>query len=262
MLPQWFIVAFIIYLGLWVGSFLNVVIYRLPRGLSVVTPRSRCPSCGTMIRWYHNLPLLSFLFLRGRCAYCRVRISWRYPLVEAVTSAFFVVTYFVMGLRVQLPFVWFLLSALVAIFFIDLDFQIIPVKITLPGIVLGLLFAALTPEMGWVNGLIGAGAGGGAFGLVAVMGDVLFKKKSLGGGDVKLAAMVGAFMGWQKLVVVSLVASALALVWLGASRLVLRRDVRSHQIRFGLYLVIASVVAFFFGDEALRLSLTLFSSLG
>lgn len=261
MLPQWFIVALIIWLGLCVGTFLNVVIYRLPRGLSVAKPRSRCPSCGTMIKWYQNLPLLSFLLLRGRCAYCRARISWRYPLVEGVTTAFFVVAYFTIGLGVQLPLVWFLFSAFVAIFFIDLDFQIVPDQITLPGIALGIVFAALTPEIGWVKGLIGAVAGGGGSGLVAVTGDLLFKKKSLGGGDIKFAAMVGAFMGWQRLIVVCLGASALALLSLGVSRLVVRGNLRSRQIPFGPYLTIASVVAFFWGDELIRFYLALFPSL-
>lgn len=260
MLPQWFVLAFVIWLGLWVGSFLNVVIYRLPRGLSVVKPRSRCPTCGTMIRWYQNLPLVSFVFLRGRCASCGARISWRYPLVEAVTAAFFVVAYLTTGLRVHLPLVWFLLSACVAIFFIDVDFQIIPDKITLPGIALGLVFAALTPEIGWVNGFIGTVAGGGGFWLVAAMGDFVFKKQSLGGGDIKFAAMAGAFMGWQKLIVILLGASVLALLWLGVARLAVRGKVRSHQIPFGPYLAAASVVAFFFGDELIRFYLTWFAA--
>lgn len=110
MIPQWFIVALIVWLGLLVGSFLNVVIYRVPRKLSV-KPRSRCPKCGTMIKWYHNVPLLSFLVLRGRCAHCGVKISWRYPLVEAVTAISFVVAYLAIGLRLQLVFVWLLFSA-------------------------------------------------------------------------------------------------------------------------------------------------------
>lgn len=252
MLPRWFILALIIWLGLWVGSFLNVVIYRVPRGQSVVKPRSRCPHCGRMIKWYQNIPLLSFVLLRGRCAYCEVAISWRYPLVEGITAAFFVAAYLTMGLRVQLPLAWFFLSALVAIFFIDLDFRIIPDAITLPGIALGLAFAALTPEVGWVKGIVGSVAGGGALWLMAITGEALFKKRSVSGGDIKLAAMVGAFMGWQKLIVILSGASVLALFWLGVSSLAVRGQVQGRRIPFGPYLTVAAFVAFLFGDEVIR----------
>ncbi|MBI4610628.1 MAG: prepilin peptidase [Candidatus Rokubacteria bacterium] len=252
MLPRWFVLALIIWLGLWVGSFLNVVIYRVPRGESVVKPRSRCPRCGTMIRWYQNLPLLSFVLLRGRCAYCGVGISWRYPLVEAVTTLFFVLTYLTIGLGVRMLLVWFLVSALLAIFFIDLDFGIIPDRITLPGIALGLAFAALTPGLGWVEGALGSVAGAWALWLVAFIGDVLFKERGVRGADIKLAAMVGAFMGWDRLVATLLAASVLALVWLGVSTLLLRGKVQRHATRVGPYVSIAALVTFLFGDRLIR----------
>jgi len=251
-LPQWFVLPFVIWLGLWVGSFLNVVIYRVPRGQSVVKPRSRCPACGALIRWYQNIPLLSFVLLRGRCAYCGGAISWRYPLVEGVTAAFFVVTYLAMGLRVQLPFAWFFLSALVAIFFIDLDFRIIPDAATLPGIALGLAFAALTPEVGWVKGIVGSVAGGGALWVMALAGAALFKQRAVRGGDVKLAAMVGAFMGWQELMLILAGALVLALLWLGLASLAVTGKVQRGRIPFGPYVSIAAFVGFLFGYGVIR----------
>src|SRR3990170_2946554 len=178
-------------LGAIVGSFLNVCIYRLPRRESVVFPGSRCPLCARPIRWYDNIPILSYLVLGGRCRGCRGSIPGRYPLVEAVTILLFLLAWTRFGLTLE----WFravvLLSALVVVTGIDLDHRIIPDRITLSGIPVGLFLAWLLPP-GIVSSVVGTVIGGGIFYLVA-----LLSRGGMWGGDIKLAAMLGAFLGWS-----------------------------------------------------------------
>jgi leader peptidase (prepilin peptidase)/N-methyltransferase len=198
--------------GLAVGSFLNVVVWRLPRGESLVSPGSRCPRCGTPIRWFDNLPVLSWLLLRGRCRACRGAISPRYPLVEALTGALFVLALQRFGDQDLLAagVVASVLAALVAVSVVDLDLRIIPDRITRPFTVLALPLAVLTAEtlhgVGWVraakpgmNALLHAGAGilAGLFAILLVrwIGRLVFRKEAMGLGDAKLLAMIGGFVG-------------------------------------------------------------------
>src|SRR5262245_27291952 len=179
--------------GLLVGSFLNVVIARVPEGRSVWAPRSACPHCGALIGWYDNIPLVSFLPLRGRCRCCRAGIPWRYPIVEAATGVAFALAYVLLGPPPGLLVASPLLGALIAITAIDLRHQIIPAIIALPGIAVGFVANSLLPAgVGWLQPLIGVAAGGGVSFAITILGG-----GGMGGGDMKLGAMLGAFLGWK-----------------------------------------------------------------
>jgi leader peptidase (prepilin peptidase)/N-methyltransferase len=175
-------------LGAVIGSLLNVVAVRLPQGQSLLRPRSHCPACKAPIAWFDNIPVLSFLALRGRCRRCRAPISWRYPAVEAATAALFAMAAWRLGWRpeVLLPG-WAFLAALVAITAIDLEHQIIPDRITLPGIAAGFLTSLVNPSLSWTASLLGIALGGG---LVFVV--IVVSRGGMGGGDMKLCAMIGA----------------------------------------------------------------------
>jgi len=201
--------AWVLLAGAVVGSFLNVVIARLPAGQSLIRPRSRCPGCGTPIAWYDNVPVISFLVLRARCRACRRPISWRYPLVEALGAAAAYLAYARHGLGAAALAELVLASILVALAFIDLDTWLLPHSLTVPLIVTGVAASSahLTPAGSPVPSLIGAVAGGGAFWLVAVIGQRVFRKEAMGLGDVWLLAGIGAWMGHVALLPVVMFAS-------------------------------------------------------
>ena len=169
---------FVFMAGLMIGSFLNVLIHRLPRGRQFVKGRSSCPNCGQMIKWYHNIPLLSYLFLRGKCASCHKPISFRYPLVELLNGMGYLYFFWEQGWSIDFGIFVFLTSVLIVIFFIDLDHQIIPDTITFSGIVLGLGVSLAPGGVSPLQSLIGLLIGGGSLYLVALLGDWLFKKES------------------------------------------------------------------------------------
>ena len=199
------LVAFIF--GSVLGSFFNVCIYRIPAGESIIFPSSRCPKCGASIRWYQNVPLLSYLFLGGKCGSCRVRIPWRYPFVEALTGLLFVLVLYSFGVNLSTPVYLLFVSALIVITFIDLDHQIIPDVISLPGIVVGFLCSFAIPWLSWTDSLLGILLGGGSLWLVAVLYELLTKKEGMGGGDIKLLAMLGAFLGWKAILPIIFISS-------------------------------------------------------
>ena len=234
--------------GLIVGSFLNVVIHRLPREESLILPRSRCPRCATPIRPWDNIPLVSFLLLRGRCRACGNPISWRYPLVEGLTGTLFGWSVACFGLTLQTAFVLVLLCCLVVVTFIDLDHQIIPNALTLPGIPLGLLAGLLVGEPPLLDRVIGALSGAGFLYLVLFYGSVLYGQEAMGEGDLNLIALIGAFLGWKAVIVAVLVAclvgSVVGLVLVG-----LRRVGRRQHIPFGPFLSLGALVALFWGEE-------------
>src|SRR5262245_20107841 len=175
--------------GLVIGSFLNVVVARLPAHRSLSTPRSACPGCGAALAWYDNIPLLSFALLRGRCRACAMPISWRYPIVEATTGVLFGAAFWRFGLTLEFAIAALLLAALVAITAIDLEHQLIPDAITLPGIVVGLLASVGTRRVSIADSVLGAVLCGGLFFLIIVV-----SQGGMGGGDMKLGAMLGAFL--------------------------------------------------------------------
>ncbi|MGH7428988.1 MAG: prepilin peptidase, partial [Candidatus Methylomirabilaceae bacterium] len=176
------IASFSILVGLAVGSFLNVCIYRLPKGSSIIRPGSRCPSCDAPIRWYDNLPLVSYLLLRGRCRECGTGLSWRYPLVEAITALLFLLTVWRFGLGLRLIVLLVFLCGLIVVTFIDLDHQIIPHAVTLPGILLGLVASLVTRDPSPRDAAAGALIGAGLVYLIAVYAELAFQRESMGGG--------------------------------------------------------------------------------
>lgn len=234
--------------GLIIGSFLNVVIYRLPRHIPLSRGRSGCPHCGALITWWQNIPVASYLALGGRCSTCKGSISIRYPLVELLTAVTFAAWTAGLGVTLQAAGMIYLCSILLCVVFIDWEFQIIPDWLTLPSIVMGWLLAAFTP-LGLGPSLIGTLVGGGGLFLVALLGDWIFKKESMGGGDIKLAAALGAFLGWHLVVLVfflsALVGSLASVLWL-----LISRDMRKKRmIPFGPFLAVAAVVAVLWGQE-------------
>jgi leader peptidase (prepilin peptidase)/N-methyltransferase len=229
--------------GLLVGSFLNVVIARVPERRSLVRPRSACPGCGAEITWYDNIPILSFLALRGRCRACAVPISWRYPIIEAVTCFLFVAAGLAFGSTLDAVVAAALLASLVAITAIDLERQLIPDVITLPGIVAGFLASLATGRINWLDSLLGILVGGGLFLVI-----ILASGGGMGGGDMKLGAMLGAFLGWKVVlfsVLLAVVAGGVLAILLIASGLRGRKD----PIPFGPFLAAGGAAGLFWGER-------------
>lgn len=242
------VTVFAFLFGTVVGSFLNVCIYRLPKEESIVAPRSRCPACQSPIHALDNIPLVSFALLRGRCRACGASIAWRYPLVEALTGILFALTVVRFGVTLQAAFLLTFLAGLIVISFIDLDHQIIPNVITLPGIPLGILTGFLFRDPPLLDRLIGALAGAGFLYLVLFYGGVLYGQEAMGEGDLNLIAMVGAFLGW-KAVIVTILVGCLVGSAVGLSLIALRRLGRRQHIPFGPFLSLGAVVALFWGDR-------------
>jgi leader peptidase (prepilin peptidase)/N-methyltransferase len=238
--PIWTL-AFV--LGACIGSFLNVCIYRLPADESVVHPRSRCPRCGTLIAWYDNLPLVSWALLRARCRGCSTPISARYPLVEALTGGLAILAVARFGLEPLTIALFVFTAALVLITFIDIDHRFIPDEVSLPGIVVGLGVSLLPGGIGLWNAALGALVGGGILFLVAWGYERMTGREGMGYGDVKLLAMIGAFLGWQAIpaviVVASLTGSVAGLLAMFDGRS--RRRVRRVQTHFGPLAVLVSL---------------------
>ncbi|RJQ13324.1 MAG: prepilin peptidase [Nitrospiraceae bacterium] len=245
-------------LGAVIGSFLNVCIYRMPRGLSVVRPSSRCPSCGAPIKFYDNIPLLSYMMLMGRCRTCRAKLSARYPLVEFLNAALYVIVLNRSGFDSPLVLLVYCIfvSALVVIFFIDIDYQIIPDVITLPGIVLAVaLGSTILPDpffrtdlLGWKSSLAGFLAGGGSFYLIAVLGKAILKKDAMGGGDIKMMAMVGGLLGWKGVILTTFMGSLFGSV-IGVALILLKGREWGSRIPFGPYLAVGALTSLFWGQD-------------
>jgi len=235
-------------LGAIVGSFLNVCIYRIPAEESVVTPRSRCPHCHTTIRWYHNLPILSWIVLKGRCAYCDAAFSIRYPLVEALTGLLFALFSYRFGLDPATPVALLLVALLVTISVIDLDHQIIPDVISLPGIPLGFLCSFALPWLSWQASLLGILLGGGILLAIALGYEWLTKQEGMGLGDVKLLAMLGAFLGAASILPIIFLASILGTA-VGVPLMIIKRAGRKLAIPFGPFLAAAALIYLYFVDQ-------------
>ena len=242
------VTVFAFLFGTVVGSFLNVCIYRLPKEESIVAPRSRCPACQSPVRALDNIPLISFALLRGRCRACGASIAWRYPLVETLTGILFALTVVRFGVTLQTALLLTFLAGLIVISFIDLDHQIIPNVITLPGIPLGILTGFLFRDPPLLDRLIGTLAGAGFLYLVLFYGGVLYGQEAMGEGDLNLIAMVGAFLGW-KAVIVTILVGCLVGSAVGLSLIALRRLGRRQHIPFGPFLSLGAVVALFWGDR-------------
>ncbi len=252
------VLAIVFIFGITFGSFLNVLIYRIPKKKSIVSPPSSCPGCGTDIRFYDNIPIISFLILGGKCRNCRGKISFRYPFIEFLAGIVSVFAIFYFGLTVKGFEAAFLSLLFIAIFFIDLDHTIIPDVFTLPGILLGFAVSfAPNSFISWDESLIGIAVGGGSFMLVGLLGEFIFKKEALGFGDVKYAAMAGAFLGWKNLLLMLIIASFLGSI-IGILLIVLsRKKGKSTYIPFGPFLTAGALIAMYFGDALIQAYLDL-----
>ncbi len=235
--------------GLALGSFVNVCIYRIPLKKSIVHPPSNCPQCGARIRFYDNIPVISYIVLLGRCRQCRAPISLRYPLVEMMIGLLSVALFIQFGLSPKTIFLFFFTAALIAVAFIDLQHKIIPDVISLPGILIGLAFSFF-PSAGIppLDALIGVVGGGGFLFLVGAVFEKMTGREGMGGGDVKLLAMIGAWMGWKALPFIILLSSLTGAVIGGVSLVIARQGVRS-RIPFGPFLALGALGFLFFGDE-------------
>lgn len=239
-------VTLLVVAGLAVGSFLNVCIHRLPDHRSVLWPRSQCPYCGRRLAWFENVPVVSYLLVRGRCRTCRHAISPVYPMVELVTPALFVAQYWQLGWQ---PLLWVRLvfiSAMIVLLVTDLQHRILPNAVTLPGIVVG-LGASLFVDPGWRDAAIGVAVGGGALFLLAEGYYRLRGEDGLGIGDIKMMAMIGAFLGWPLMLVTLFLGSMLGSV-VGITMLVFGLADSKYALPFGSFLAVAAVVAAMYGD--------------
>jgi len=250
----WLSIVFAL-VGAAVGSFLNVCISRIPEGISIVSPSSRCPQCGHPIRFYDNVPVISYLFLLGKCRDCRGRISFRYPLVELITAVFAWLLFQKFALTPAYPAAFVFICVLIVIAFIDVDQQIIPHLLTLSGIPLFSLLAVLYMGLSAVDSFLGIMIGAGTLYFVAVYYEALTGREGMGGGDVNLLAMLGAFLGWKSLLFILLVSSLIGAVVGIAVILFKGKDMR-YAIPFGPFLCAAAVFHLFLGDDMTRLFLS------
>jgi leader peptidase (prepilin peptidase)/N-methyltransferase len=254
--------------GLVVGSFLNVLIYRLPHNLSIASPGSSCTSCKSRIRWYDNIPVLSYLILLGRCRECKAGISWRYPLVEILTAGlFFAISHTYLNLSadaiVRTLFLIYLVSSMVVLTFIDLDFQILPDKITIPGIVICMVACAVFPHLhygklaqmghdnlsGLVTSFFSAFFGGAMVHIIRFVGTLIFRREAMGFGDVKYMAMLGAVLGWKLIVITFFLACCVGACY----GIVLLIVTRQREMAFGPFISVAALVLLFFDRFVLNL---------
>jgi leader peptidase (prepilin peptidase)/N-methyltransferase len=231
-----------------VGSFLNVCIYRLPKEESIIWPGSHCPHCKKPIKFYDNVPVISYFLLRGKCRYCKGSISLQYPLVEGITALSSLLLFIKFGPSLSFFIYFTFVAALISITVIDLYHQIIPDVISLPGIAAGLLLSLINPYITFFNSLIGVLIGGGSLFAVATLYQWLFKREGMGGGDVKLLAMIGAFLGWKAVILTILLSSLIGSIS-GISIMVLKGKNFKYAIPFGPFLSLGAVIALFYQNE-------------
>jgi leader peptidase (prepilin peptidase) / N-methyltransferase len=249
----------VLVLGLSMGSFLNVLIYRLPQKQSLVLPASHCPKCGKAIAFYDNIPLLSYLILRGRCRHCQASISIRYPLVETAAGLLALALFRLHGFEPQFFIELVFVLILLAIAFIDLDTFLIPDVLSLSGVVLGFLASFMSTRITWMDSLLGILVGGGALYLIAEAYQYLRHQDGIGGGDIKLLGMIGAFLGIPGVILSVILASVVGTV---VGVVVMRRsgDGMKTMIPFGPFLSMGAMVHTFWGENFLRWYLGLMGS--
>ncbi|NPA95030.1 MAG: prepilin peptidase [Thermodesulfobacteria bacterium] len=244
--------TFIFLVGLCVGSFLNVCISRIPAKESVVYPASRCPRCGHTLAWWENIPIVSYIFLKGKCSGCKARISIQYPIVELLTGLVALWLWKRFGLGWEFVVYFIFSCSLIVVSFIDLEHKIIPDVISLPGIVLGFASSFLLPELSWLDSLLGIIFGGGILYLVTWGYYLVTKRIGMGGGDIKLLAMIGAFLGWQAIPFVIFI-SALTGSIIGIIFVALKGAGRHYQIPFGPFLALGAEIQLFWGHEIMAI---------
>jgi leader peptidase (prepilin peptidase)/N-methyltransferase len=243
---MWYIAA--ILLGAIVGSFLNVCILRLPKEESIITPGSHCPHCKKPIAFYDNIPLVSYFILRGKCRHCKKKISLQYPIVEGITALSSLLLFIKFGPSLPYLLYFAFVSSLIVITGIDLSHQIIPDLISLPGIGVGLLGSLLFLPLTFLNSLFGVLLGGGSLFLVATLYQWLFKREGMGGGDVKLLAMIGSFLGWKAVILTILLGSLIGSIT-GIVIILLKGKDFKYAIPFGPFLSLSAVISLFYQNE-------------
>ena len=248
---------FVFIFGACIGSFLNVCIYRIPENNSIVTPGSFCPVCKQSIPFYCNIPILSYVFLKGRCKFCHNPISIRYPFIETLTGIFAVLLFYKFGIGLTMVYWFVFISVLITISFIDIDHQIIPDIISLPGI---LIFASsfyFLPEMTIKDTILGIFAGGGSLYAVAFLYFLIKKQEGMGGGDIKLLAMIGAATGIKGVFFIIFAGSLLG-TFFGILIMVYTRIADSKlKIPFGPFLAMGAILYIFFGEQLIQWYLTI-----
>lgn len=244
--------------GAIIGSFLNVCIHRMPRGKSIVWPGSHCPACEKKIPWYDNIPFISYLLLKGKCRFCKVKISARYIIVELLTACILVALFRIFGLTYDFFLYAIFSSGLIVATFVDIKHRIIPDEISIGGIILGFLFNAVRSHI--LDSFLGIIIGGGIIYLTGKTFDLVYFKllkkppiqgetESMGGGDVKLLAMIGAFLGWQKALLTFFIAPFFGII-IGVINLAVRKD---HAVPYGPFLSLAAILSLFYADKIIRL---------
>ncbi|MDO8525058.1 MAG: prepilin peptidase [Candidatus Omnitrophota bacterium] len=241
--------------SLMIGSFLNVCIYRMPKNQSIIFPASHCPGCNKGIFWYDNIPVISYLALAGKCRFCKTKIHFRYPLVEILTGALLTALFLNFGITPKFFVYSIMTCGLIVATFIDLEITEIPDEISLGGLALGILLAFVFPSVpgeaarlgAAAAALAGAIAGGGSIYLLGVVGKIAFKKEAMGGGDVKLMAMIGSFLGWKLVILAFFIAPFLGVV----PGMILKIKQGSEIIPYGPFLSAAALVSVFFGNRIL-----------
>ncbi|MBW2219142.1 MAG: prepilin peptidase [Deltaproteobacteria bacterium] len=243
--------AYVFIFGLCIGSFLNVCIYRLPEGKSFAMSRSECPACGNMIRFYDNIPVLSYLILRGHCRHCKVSISVRYVFVELITGFCAICTFVKFGLTLEGLIYFIFIAALIVVIFIDIDHKIIPDIITKPGIPICFIASFALASMTMKASIIGILAGGGSLFLVAWVYKLITKREGMGRGDIKLLAMIGALIGWKG-VLFTIYAASVAGTLVGIPVILLNKKNFRFAIPFGPFLSVGAIAYIFYGEIVIR----------
>jgi len=241
------------------GSFLNVIIYRLPLRMSLLRPLSSCPHCQARIKVYDNIPLLSYLLLGGKCRKCRARISFIYPLVELLTPLCFMILYYHFSLSVHFFTSAFFVSALIALGFIDFTHQILPDEITLPGVILALFYAAFRPDLKLIQALMGVVVGAGILLLIYGAYYLLRKKEGLGLGDVAMMLMIGAYLGWRQTLLTLILASLLGAL-VGVFFILYKKKTFQFALPFGAFLAAAAFVSLIWGERIITAYLSVYKT--
>ena len=247
-----FLNLFIFVVGAVVGSFLNVCIFRLPAEASIVKPRSQCPHCHHPVRNCDNIPLISFIILRGKCRDCGGNISWRYPLVELITALLALLLFLKFSLTLSFLIFFIFTAVLIVITFIDLDHQIIPDILTVPGIPIFCLAAIFLLKIPWLEALLGLLIGGGILFMIAFVYELISKREGMGGGDIKLLAMIGGFFGWKSVMFILLFSSFSGAI-VGITTMIIKKQDMKYAVPFGPFLSAAAVAYLFWGDTFMRL---------
>jgi leader peptidase (prepilin peptidase) / N-methyltransferase len=243
---------FVFIFGAVVGSFLNVCIFRMPAKTSIIKPLSQCPHCHHPVRFYDNIPLVSYIVLKGKCRDCGGKISWRYPLVELITAVLSLLLFLQFGLTLRFLIFFIFVCVLIVITFIDLDHQIIPDVLTLPGIPVFFLLAIFVGEITWLEALIGLLVGGGILFTIAFIYKLITKREGMGGGDIKLLAMIGGFLGWKSLIFILLFSSFSGAI-VGIMAMIIKKQDMKYAVPFGPFLSAAAVAYLFWGTAFMRL---------